>query len=76
MPAYHQGVEIDALLAAGYTLRYYGLDEQLRVDLADVAQRLDDTVSALDTSSGALPPTSDPPQWPEAPRCSARVSAS
>jgi len=47
VPAYHQGVEIDALLAAGYTLRYYRLDEQLRVDLADVAQRLDDTVSAL-----------------------------
>src|SRR2546430_17421972 len=47
VPAYHQGVEIDALLAAGYALRYYRVDEQLRIDLADVEQRLDNTVSAL-----------------------------
>jgi len=47
VPAYHQGVEIDALLAAGYALRYYRVDEHLRIDLADVEQRLDDTVSAL-----------------------------
>jgi len=47
VPAYHQGVEIDALLASGHTLRYYRVGEQLRIDLADVEQRLDDTVSAL-----------------------------
>jgi len=47
VPNYHQGVEIDALHAAGHRLRYYRLDERLRIDLADVEQRLDETVSAL-----------------------------
>ncbi len=47
VPNYHQGVEIDALLAAGHRLRYYRLDEQLYIDLADVERRLDETVSAL-----------------------------
>jgi dTDP-4-amino-4,6-dideoxygalactose transaminase len=47
VPSYHQGVEIDALLAAGYRLRYYRLDRQLSIDLTDAEQRLDATVSAL-----------------------------
>jgi dTDP-4-amino-4,6-dideoxygalactose transaminase len=47
VPSYHQGVEIDALLAAGYRLRYYRLDRQLSIDLTDAEQRLDETVSAL-----------------------------
>jgi dTDP-4-amino-4,6-dideoxygalactose transaminase len=47
VPAYHQGVEIDTLLAAGYRIRYYRLDERLVLDLADVERRLDKTVSAL-----------------------------
>jgi dTDP-4-amino-4,6-dideoxygalactose transaminase len=47
VPAYHQGVEIETLLAAGYRLRYYRLDEQLRIDFADLEHRLDKTVSAL-----------------------------
>lgn len=47
VPCYHQGVEIDALLAAGYRVRYYRVDAQLLIDLVDVEQRLDDTVSAL-----------------------------
>ena len=47
VPSYHQGVEIDAILAAGYRLRYYRVNEQLGIDLADVEQRLDHTVSAL-----------------------------
>jgi len=47
VPSYHQGVEIDALLAAGHRLRYYRVNEQLRIDVADLEQRLDDTVSAL-----------------------------
>jgi dTDP-4-amino-4,6-dideoxygalactose transaminase len=47
VPAYHQGVEIDALLAAGYRLRYYRLNERLAIDLADVERRLDETVSTL-----------------------------
>jgi dTDP-4-amino-4,6-dideoxygalactose transaminase len=47
VPNYHQGVEIDTLLAAGYRLRYYRIDECLEIDLQDVEQRLDETVSAL-----------------------------
>ena len=47
VPSYHQGVEIDTLLAAGYRLRYYRLDESLAIDLRDVERRLDATVSAL-----------------------------
>lgn len=47
VPSYHQGVEIDTLLAAGHQVRYYRLGEQLVVDLADVERRLDETVSAL-----------------------------
>lgn len=47
VPSYHQGVEIDTLLAAGYRVRYYRVTEQLGIDFADVERRLDDTVSAL-----------------------------
>ena len=47
VPNYHQGVEIDTLIAAGHRLRYYRLDEQLCIDLADLERRLDDAVSAL-----------------------------
>ena len=47
VPCYHQGIEIDTLLAAGYRVRYYRVNEQLYVDLADVERRLDDTVSAV-----------------------------
>jgi dTDP-4-amino-4,6-dideoxygalactose transaminase len=47
VPSYHQGVEIDTLLAAGYQVRYYRVTEQLCVNLEDVEQRVDDTVSAL-----------------------------
>ena len=47
VPPYHQGVEIDTLLAAGFQVRYYGLDERLVVDVGDIERRLDSTVSAL-----------------------------
>lgn len=47
VPAYHQGVEIETLLVAGYRLRYYRLDERLGIDFADLERRLDKTVSAL-----------------------------
>jgi len=47
VPAYHQGVEIDTLLAAGYKVRYYRVTERLVVDLEDIERRLDRTVSAL-----------------------------
>jgi dTDP-4-amino-4,6-dideoxygalactose transaminase len=47
VPPYHQGVEIDTLLAAGYRIRYYRLGEDLILDLEDVKRRLDESVSAL-----------------------------
>jgi perosamine synthetase len=47
VPAYHQGVEIETLLVAGYRLRYYRLDEHLGIDFADLERRVDKTVSAL-----------------------------
>lgn len=47
VPSYHQGVEIDTLLAAGYRLRYYRVDARLAVDLADLEHRMDSTISAL-----------------------------
>ncbi len=47
VPSYHQGVEIETLLVAGYRLRYYRVDQHLSIDLRDVEQRLDETVSAL-----------------------------
>jgi perosamine synthetase len=47
VPSYHEGVELDALLAAGYRVRYYRVDQGLRIDLADVERRLDHSVAAL-----------------------------
>ena len=47
VPAYHQGVEIETLLVAGYNLRYYRLDEHLGIDFADLERRLDKSVAAL-----------------------------
>jgi perosamine synthetase len=47
VPAYHQGVEIDTLRAAGHALRYYRVDERLGIDFADLERRVDKTVSAL-----------------------------
>ena len=47
VPAYHEGVELDALLAAGYRVRHYRVDQGLRIDLDDVERRLDPSVAAL-----------------------------
>lgn len=47
VPNYHQGVEIDTLLAAGHQLRYYRVDERLEIDLRDVERQMDHRVSAL-----------------------------
>jgi len=47
VPSYHEGVELDALIAAGYRLRYYRVDPGLRIDFGDVARNLDADVSAL-----------------------------
>ena len=47
VPTYHDGIELAALLAAGYRLRYYRVDQELRVDFADIERRLDSSVAAL-----------------------------
>jgi dTDP-4-amino-4,6-dideoxygalactose transaminase len=47
VPNYHQGVEIDTLLAAGYQLRYYRVDSRLDIDLRDAEQQIDRSVVAL-----------------------------
>jgi len=47
VPSYHQGVELDTLIAAGYRLRYYRVDERLAIDLIDAERQLDRTVAAL-----------------------------
>jgi dTDP-4-amino-4,6-dideoxygalactose transaminase len=47
VPAYHQGVEIETLLAAGHTLRYYRVDERLGIDFADLERKVGPGVSAL-----------------------------
>ena len=47
VPSYHEGVELDALIAAGYRIRYYRVDPGLRIDFGDVARNLDPDVSAL-----------------------------
>jgi perosamine synthetase len=47
VPSYHEGVELDALIAAGYRVRYYRVDPGLRIDFGDVARNLDADVSAL-----------------------------
>lgn len=47
VPAYHQGVEIDTLIAAGFQLRYYRLTERLLIDFEDLERQIDGTASAL-----------------------------
>ncbi len=47
VPAYHHGVEIEALLDAGAKLRFYGVDQSFRADLANIAQQLTPQTKAL-----------------------------
>src|SRR5262249_44570647 len=42
MPAYHHGIEVEAVRAAGLTVRFYRIDRSLQVDLDDVERRLGD----------------------------------
>lgn len=39
MPAYHHGVEVEAVRAAGARVVFYGVDRDLRIDLDDLAQK-------------------------------------
>lgn len=47
VPNYHQGVEIDTLIAAGHAVRYYRVDERLQIDLCDAEREIDASVAAL-----------------------------
>ncbi len=47
MPRYFQGTEIDTLHAAGFSIRFYDLDEGFNVDIDSVEERIDGSVSAL-----------------------------
>ncbi len=40
VPAYHHGVEVEALIAAGCTPRFYRVDEEMRVDPFDVKLKI------------------------------------
>jgi dTDP-4-amino-4,6-dideoxygalactose transaminase len=39
MPAYHHGVEVQAVRAAGAAVRFYRVDRHMRIDLDDLAQQ-------------------------------------
>ncbi len=47
VPNYHEGVEIDTLLAFGARLIYYRVNHDLDIDLEDVKSRLTDDASIL-----------------------------
>jgi len=49
-PAYHHGVEIEALLAAGATVRFYRIGPRWDVDLDDLASKIGDRTRALSDS--------------------------
>lgn len=47
VPAYHHGVEIEALLDAGAKVKYYRIDEKWDVDLADVERKIGPNTTGL-----------------------------
>jgi dTDP-4-amino-4,6-dideoxygalactose transaminase len=47
VPAYHHGVEIEALAGAGAVPRFYRVDERWEVDLEDVSRKLGPKTGAL-----------------------------
>jgi dTDP-4-amino-4,6-dideoxygalactose transaminase len=47
VPAYHHGVEVEALLDAGAQVRFYRVGARWDVDLADVARRIGPNTRAL-----------------------------
>ena len=42
MPAYHHGVEVEAVRATGARVMFYRVDQNMRVDLDDLASRMGD----------------------------------
>jgi dTDP-4-amino-4,6-dideoxygalactose transaminase len=47
MPAYHHGIEVEAVRAAGLEPRFYRIGRDLTVDFDDLLARLDDRVAVL-----------------------------
>ena len=42
MPAYHHGVEVEAVRAAGARIAFYRVDDSMRIDVEDIARRAKD----------------------------------
>jgi hypothetical protein len=47
MPAYHHGVEVAAVRAAGFEVDFYRVDERMRVDAEDVLKRISPRTRAI-----------------------------
>ena len=47
MPAYHHGVELETLLGAGVQPVFFGVDSEMKSDLADAKKRLTKDIAAL-----------------------------
>lgn len=47
VPAYHHGVEIEALIDAGAKVKFYRIGDKWEVDLADVERKISDQTCAL-----------------------------
>ena len=47
VPAYHCGVEIEALIKAGVKIRYYRITRDMAVDKEDLERKTDDGIKAL-----------------------------
>lgn len=47
VPAYHHGVEVEALIAGGARVRFYRVDSRMEADVADVAAKIRPETRAL-----------------------------
>lgn len=47
VPAYHHGVEVEALVEAGVRLRFYNVERSFRADLADIVARITPQTRAI-----------------------------
>jgi dTDP-4-amino-4,6-dideoxygalactose transaminase len=47
VPAYHHGVEVEALVHAGAKVRFYGVDRSFRADLQSIGDQLTERTKAL-----------------------------
>jgi len=47
MPAYHHGIEVETLLNKGLKLKYYRIDDQMRIDFEHLESLISPEISAL-----------------------------